>query len=900
MRKFAFIFFIFLSGYILATHNRAGEITYSRVAPFTAMGPAGPMQVYNYTFTVTKYTNDGDDVLDRCEDTIYFGDGTFDVIPRTNGGASACPTCSPCDCGPPCGVLISELQGFRVKINIYTATHTYPGPGNYMVRSTDPMRNDDVTNMTNSGQVPFYIESLLIINSFTGANSSPVFTYLPTDKACVGKCFYHNPGAYDADGDSLSYEITTPRSSSTTNVPGYTPPNFGGGTYSIDPVSGILSWCSPQKQAVYNLAFIVKEWRKNTSKNYQLVGYVLRDMQVIVQTCTNNPPSITVPNDTCVEAGTLINKNIFVNDPEKDQVILNGNGGSFSTVSPKALLTNGTGIAPFTANFSWQTSCDHIRQQPYVNVFKAEDQNSFKLIYFATYNVKVVPPSVKNVSATPIGSTIKITWQLSNCNPAANPIISYNVYRKSDCAPFVYQACKTGIDLSSGFVLVGQTTSSVLIDNNGGNGLVVGQDYSYIIIAEYKDGSLSYASSQVCAKLKRDIPILLNVDILSTSVTNGSVYVRWHRPLKGPEGFDSIAFPGPYQFKLKYKAGNAGTFSTLTSFTQNFIFQLDTEFVHANVNTVNTDARYEVEFTAGTVTIGSSQKATSVFLSATPGDRKIDLQWAATTPWSNYKYTVYRKDPLGISFYTIATTSNTNYTDNTNVINDSNYCYKILSEGQYSDPTIFKPLLNNSHEVCAVAQDNTIPCTPTITITANCPAGFVKVEWNNVALTCSDDVTKYILYKKETIDEEYMQLDTLFGSNTISFTFDGLNLISSCFAIKAVDLNGNASSLSEDYCVDNCPEFELPNIITLNGDGVNDFFKAIKVRQIKEIDLFIFDRWGNLVYKTKDPYFNWNGISLLTAKTVSEGTFFYICDVFEPGIKGIKKRALKGYLQVVH
>jgi len=900
VRKILLSFLILLSCYGFATHNRAGEILYTRIQPFTTVVGGITVQVYTYSFTIIKYTDDGPSIADRCEDTLYFGDGTRGIAERVNGGITGC------GCGStPCGSVIINDVGFRVKKNIYTIIHTYAGPGNYKVYSFDPNRNQGVHNIPQSVNQPFYVESYLIINSFTGANSSPTFKFDPTDRACKDECFYHNPGAFDIDGDSLSYKITTSRGQDGSTVSGYFYPETGaGGTYGIDEITGTLTWCKPPIIDEYNLAFIVYEWRKNTSGKYQMVGYVLRDMQVIVLACTNKGPLVTLPVDTCVEAGTLLNKSILVTDPNPGQIVsLYGGGGAFAAPAPAAVLSNTYNPTQYTANFSWQTTCSHIRLQPYASVFKAEDFGSTpKLVYFTTYNIKVVPPSVKNVTATPIGSTIKIDWSLSTCNPTNNPIVSYKIYRKSDCSPLVFDPCKSGIDPASGFLFIGQTSPNIntFTDNNGANGLVVGQDYSYVVIAVYNDGSQSYASSQVCAKLKRDIPILLNVDILSTSVTNGSVFVRWSRPLKGAGGFDSLTFPGPYIFNLKYRAGNVGNFSTVVSFTQNLVSQLDTNYVHLNVNTINTDQEYQVEFIAGTVTIGSSQKATSVFLSAIAGDRKIELQWAATTPWNNYEYTVYRKDPLGVTFYTIAATSNTTYTDNNNVVNDSNYCYKVLSEGQYSDPTIFKPLLNNSQEVCAVAQDNTIPCTPTITITANCPAGFVKVEWNNVALTCSDDVTKYVLYKKETVDGEYVKLDTLYGSNTTSFTFDGLNLISSCFAIKAVDLNGNASTLSEDYCVDNCPEFELPNIVTLNGDGVNDFFKAIKVRQIKEIDLLIFDRWGNLVYETKDPYFKWDGTSRLTGKVVSEGTFFYLCDVFEPRVTGIQIRKLKGYMQVVH
>jgi hypothetical protein len=53
------------------------------------------------------------------------------------------------------------------------------------------------------------------------------------------------------------------------------------------------------------------------------------------------------------------------------------------------------------------------------------------------------------------------------------------------------------------------------------------------------------------------------------------------------------------------------------------------------------------------------------------------------------------------------------------------------------------------------------------------------------------------------------------------------------------------------------------------------------------------------VYRTKDPYFEWNGLSLATKKPVSEGTFFYFCEVFEPRLSGIRKRELKGFVQVV-
>ncbi|MCE3226285.1 MAG: hypothetical protein K0S32_836 [Bacteroidetes bacterium] len=908
MKKVLFSFLLFLSVWSYATHNRAGEILYKRIAPFTAVVGGVTVQVYTYSFTVIRYTDDseltnGSGIADRCVDTLDFGDGTKGVAPRVNGLTGLC------SCGSePCGEMVIVENGYNVKKNVYTIIHTYSGPGSFLVKSFDPNRNEGVVNIPNSVNQPFYIESLLIINAFTGANTSPTFKFDPTDKACLGKCFYHNPGAFDIDGDSLSYQITQSKGINGAPVPGYTYPDPGpGGTFGIDAITGTVKWCTPQFIGEYNIAFYVFEWRKNTSGKYQLIGRVLRDMQVIVRSCPNtNEPLVIFPADTCVEAGTNVQKQIIVQDLDNNNVVITGAGGAFNAPAPSAVLNPTIGAAnpTYTTNFSWQTTCTHIRQQPYISIFKAEDQPGSgvpKLVFFGNYNITVVPPTVKNVSATPVGTSIKLTWSASVCNPTNNPLIGYLVYRKNDCSPFVFDPCKTGVDPTSGYTKLGQTTPAVtsFTDTGSGNGLVVGQDYSYIVVSLYKDGSQSFSGSQVCAKLKRDVPVLLNDDILSTSAATGSVYIRWTRPLTTSGNFDPNLFPGPYQFNLKHRAGPTGTFTNVFNSTQNTVLALDTEYYHINLNTIASDHEYIVEFIAGTVTIGSSQRATSVFLNATGNDRKIDLAWASTTPWNNYKYTVFRKDPGSSTFTAVATTSLTSYQDTTAVKNHTTYCYRILSEGKYSDPSIYSPLLNNSQEVCATAIDLVPPCIPTITITANCPNGYVNVSWNNVSLSCSDDVVKYVLYQKKTVDDEYVKIDTLFGAGNTSYTFDGLTEISSCFAIKAVDWTGNASALSGDYCIDNCPEFELPNIFTLNGDGVNDFFKAIKVRQIKEIDLYIFDRWGNLIYKTKDPYFKWDGVSIITNKTVSEGTFFYICDVYEPRVSGIKKRNLKGYVQVV-
>lgn len=63
---------------------------------------------------------------------------------------------------------------------------------------------------------------------------------------------------------------------------------------------------------------------------------------------------------------------------------------------------------------------------------------------------------------------------------------------------------------------------------------------------------------------------------------------------------------------------------------------------------------------------------------------------------------------------------------------------------------------------------------------------------------------------------------------------------------------------------------ELPNVITPNNDGFNDYFKITNSECILESNLQIFNRWGNIVYSAMNYQSNWNGEGL------SDGVYFFI------------------------
>ena len=99
--------------------------------------------------------------------------------------------------------------------------------------------------------------------------------------------------------------------------------------------------------------------------------------------------------------------------------------------------------------------------------------------------------------------------------------------------------------------------------------------------------------------------------------------------------------------------------------------------------------------------------------------------------------------------------------------------------------------------------------------------------------------------------------------------------------------------------MENCPEYELPNVFSPNGDNVNDFFIPIKNKHIESVDIKIFNRWGQIVFETTESEINWNGKKRGKKSNCSEGVYFYVCIVNELKLNGIFSRSLKGNVSLI-
>lgn len=882
-------------GNLWATHNRAGEITIRQTGDLTI------------EVTVTTYTKTTSTQADRDSVRVFWGDGSSEFVYRVNGDGTSLPN--------------------NRKLNYYVASHTYPGRATYTISMMDPNRNGGILNVNppNSEGVPFYIEVIytFLNPQFQGYNNTAILLQPPIDFACVKERYIHNPNAYDPDGDSLAFEFIVPLQDSGMNVPNYIfpqqiMPGFEN-QMTLDPVSGDLIWMSPQIAGEYNVAFRVKEYRGGV-----LISSFIRDMQILVLSCSNKPPEIVAIDEICVIAGERLELDIYVSDSDTTNqlVELTAAGGPFEVEGNKAILEagpDGFQTQPFTAKLIWEPQCEHIKDQPYTVIIKAVDnfQDSTGLVDLHAIRIKVIGPPPLGLDITNAPDAFHISWELPyQCDTTINDYFKgFSVWRRTGSNQFAPDSCETGLDGRGYTRIVGNWKGT-----RDGKYFYEDKDissegsYCYRILAEFAlttpSGQpylrvVSIPSEEVCLRAKADRPLITKVSVEETDNVNGSILIKWIGPV--PVAIDTISHPGPFSYQLLRADGiNGQDFQPVPGAffsSANFFELTDSVFFDQGIDTRSRGYNYRVDFASGPANtfVGPSQSASSVFLTTLPSDELNMLSWDYNTPWDNYQFEILRSDQ-GSPFTLIAITQENNYTDNTGVQNDLEYCYQIVAFGDYGLTTVQAPLINLSQESCVTPVDNVAPCPPELVVSNICdeanpgtPAdAFVNyISWTN---SCSDkDIALYKIYYTPDPGGTLTLIATL-NSSESSFEHKPGEKIAGCYTIVAIDNNENASQSSPIICVDNCPIFELPNAFTPNGDGQNDLYTPFRSRFIETIDFKIFNRWGQVVFETKDPLINWSG-SNGSGKEVSDGVYYFTCHAFES--QELPPIILSGYIELI-
>ena len=324
-----FISMFTLSNNLFASHTAGGELIYKKV----------PGTVNSYIFYFKFYRNCANNGSAASTEPATFTmcytspcTGTMQqivmpkmvgVIPTTPPVSNGSTLSNGCDSTiTQCELLSSPIPGYEQWW--YSATISLPVQCNDWRFWVDLCcRNNNILNIGNtlSSGYNLYVETHFdnLNAPLAQDNSSPYFlnsnssSSLPIPYMCVNAPYFHNGGAVDPDGDSLYFEMINPRdgvacvATTPTSIlsAGYNLNSVAGqpmdcnNTFNLDPNTGNFT-LTPNVIGKFVLSIKCSEYR-----NGILLGSIMRDMQVVVDNCTQMPVT-TVLDSVNIANGTTV------------------------------------------------------------------------------------------------------------------------------------------------------------------------------------------------------------------------------------------------------------------------------------------------------------------------------------------------------------------------------------------------------------------------------------------------------------------------------------------------------------------------------------------------------------------------------------------------------------------
>ncbi|HET8962430.1 MAG TPA: Ig-like domain-containing protein, partial [Chitinophagales bacterium] len=151
-------------------------------------------------------------------------------------------------------------------------------------------------------------------------------------------------------------------------------------------------------------------------------------------------------------------------------------------------------------------------------------------------------------------------------------------------------------------------------------------------------------------------------------------------------------------------------------------------------------------------------------------------------------------------------------------------------------------------------------------------------------------------------DGDALQLHSIFYTSISGTVSQSGNTINYSSNVKANDTlhyivcDINAPSLCDTgQIIFKVINLNVPDSFSPNGDGINDQLVIDGLEDYPQFIFTVYNRWGDVVFETKDPTTYWDGTSNVVASylpsgQIAEGTYYYILN------PGSDFETLKGYI----
>ncbi|MBX3241691.1 MAG: gliding motility-associated C-terminal domain-containing protein [Chitinophagaceae bacterium] len=823
----AIVLGLFIYGIAQARHITGGEIRYQ------FLRSSGANNTYQVTLKLYRDCHSTGAQLDASASFAIYSAGslvTTRSIPMSERSVLDLRDPGRCIDNPP--VVCYEL-------GIYTFTIDLPPtPSGYVISYQRCCRIENITNLGGSGQIgATYTASIpgSAVDPSAPQNSSPLFATKDTTVVCEDNFFMYDFGAFDPDGDSLSYSFCDAYAGGNMRDPQPSqpdPPPYASVPYSysfhagaplgpnvkIDTRTGLVSGIAPNA-GIYVVTVCANEFRKG-----KLINIHRKDIQIKITSCTLAEASLAPE---------------YVNCDSYTQ--------KFQNRANSSLIKS----------YYWEFG------DP-ANTTSTEASPSFTYRDTGVYNVRLITNRFEECSDT-ANTVVKIY-------PGFTPDFSFSEGCKDVAIRFTDRTTAR-----YGVVDSWQWDFGVpgIFDDVSGDR---NPSYTYTASGAY-NVALTVGTSKGCSKtisnelIVRDRPLLIlpkdtlmcDVDTISITATGAPGTYTWSpnyniAPLSGPTVHVSPQQTTDYSVSLTTVPGCTST---------------ETIRVHV-VSFVSLDAG--ADFTmCRTDTVQLQPVSDGLRYEWSPVSTIIDplVKNALVSPvdeFTTYNVTAH----IGKCFARDQITIRTVPYPDVRISNDTAICYgdtaQLYAEGgAYYTWSPFVSISNQRIENPFVSPSSTTVYSVSVTDTLGCPKPTVKsVEIRVIppvpAFAGNDTVVVLgqPLQLNATGAEFYKWSPGSYLSNTeianpvALFEGDAGDL-----AIYSVKVSTPEGCFAHDTIsvriFRTAPDIFMATGFTPNNDGLNDGFRAIPVG-IKFFDyLKIFNRWGQLLFSTTDASQAWDG-----------------------------------------
>ena len=283
---------------------------------------------------------------------------------------------------------------------------------------------------------------------------------------------------------------------------------------------------------------------------------------------------------------------------------------------------------------------------------------------------------------------------------------------------------------------------------------------------------------------------------------------------------------------------------------------------------------------------------TELDLTVTPYCHKTELKLTGTIPPISYinEYGTSRTYARACSIsYTTLAWNTEEWVDSAAVQQES------LHTGTYQLPGIYRATdivlrwddeiaealgLNVDSVVATLSEPHAISCMPTtITTTRGGSERSNEIERPKEASILNGSAPLEIaFYSNPTPGARFYRWDIYHSTDHIVTRLDqDIRYIFSepgSYRVVCSVTNGECTSDSTEMLVAISESYlKVPNVFTPNGDGQNDEFR-VAYRSLREFHIWVYNRWGKLVYESTDPAKGWDGN--INGRPAAEGAYYYV------------------------